>query len=67
MSTEAWLAAGFGGIFVLLLFATAIWLIARERHHDAYQRTLGCCVTSAWRRHKPDYAGHRRLSVGATR
>jgi heme A synthase len=31
MSTEAWLAAGFGGIFVLLLFVTAIWLIATGR------------------------------------
>ena len=31
MSTEGWLAAGFGGVFVLLLFATAIWLIASER------------------------------------
>jgi hypothetical protein len=31
MSTEGWLAAGFGGVFVLLLFATAIWLIASGR------------------------------------
>jgi hypothetical protein len=31
MSTEGWLAAGFGGVFVLLLFATAIWLTVSER------------------------------------
>jgi hypothetical protein len=31
MSTEAWLAASFGGVFVLLLFVTAIWLIASGR------------------------------------
>jgi hypothetical protein len=31
MSTEGWLAAGFGGVFVLFMFATAIWLIASER------------------------------------
>jgi len=28
MSTEGWLATAFGGVFVALLFATAIWLIA---------------------------------------
>ena len=31
MSAEGWLAAGFGAVFVLLLFATAIWLIASGR------------------------------------
>src|SRR5689334_19751460 len=31
MTTEAWLAAGFGGAFAVLLFATAIWLIASGR------------------------------------
>lgn len=31
MSTEGWLATGFGGVFVLLLFGTAIWLIASGR------------------------------------
>jgi hypothetical protein len=28
MSTETWLATAFGGVFIALLFATAIWLIA---------------------------------------
>jgi hypothetical protein len=31
MTTEAWLAASFGGVFVLLLFVTAIWLLASGR------------------------------------
>src|SRR5271154_2354873 len=29
MSTEAWIATGFGILFVALLFATALYLIAR--------------------------------------
>ena len=31
MGTEAWLATGFGCLFALLLFVTALWLIASER------------------------------------
>lgn len=31
MSTSIWLASAFGATFVLLLFATAIWLIASGR------------------------------------
>lgn len=31
MSTEAWFAAGFGAVFVALLFGTAIWLIASQK------------------------------------
>src|SRR4051812_27838959 len=31
MATEGWLAAGFGGLFVLLMFGTALWLTASGR------------------------------------